>query len=176
MTTAEREVQLLESIASNLRAEGYDVFIRPQPGVLPPFMADYTPDAIGFGKPTSDSRELSVASRQAIEGSLAGAQSLNSTGSPAPALIMAWATFEALARRRSPLIFARPQTPQRLIEMFAAEGHVTPDEADLLRRLAETRNKLVHGELEVAISVTEVSDFIAILAGLMKSEAQEAAE
>ena len=70
------------------------------------------------------------------------------------ALLMAWATLEATGRLVSPEKFKRPQTPGRLIEVLAAEGSLTPDEADLLRGLSKQRNQLVHGGLDAATPTT----------------------
>ena len=47
-----------------------------------------------------------------------------------PAMLMAWATFEALARALLTKQFGRPQTPGRLVQTLAAEGYLTPSEAD----------------------------------------------
>jgi uncharacterized protein YutE (UPF0331/DUF86 family) len=63
--------------------------------------------------------------------------------------------------------FRRPQSPGRIIEVLAREGHVTPTEADRLRRLSEKRNKLIHGELQVRVSREEIQGFVAILDTLL---------
>ncbi len=209
MTKRAREDQLLEDVASNLRAEGYDVVIRPHRGVLPAFMAAAMPDAIALGKsknfaivvvepatsrlrieqlssvlkgvpewelrvysikPGEGENSLASTPMQAIVAGLDTVRQLSSMGMPGPALLMAWATFESLARSREPSVFARPQTPGRLIEILAGEGHVTPTEADLLRRLAALRNRLVHGDLEIAVSGADVQKFVDVLGALINPE------
>ena len=215
MTRPEQEAQLLDDIASNLRAEGYDVYVRPRQEVLPAFMAGIRIDAVAFGKPKNlaialvvsgatpngsldalrsrlegesdwdlrvflvrpgaDSKAVALTSGSAIRTSLDTVKRLHSEGLSPPALLMAWATFEGLARSQSPSVFSRPQTPGRLVELLAGEGRVTPTEADLLRRLANTRNALVHGDLETTVSGADIESFIAILEHLFGPQSQEAA-
>jgi uncharacterized protein YutE (UPF0331/DUF86 family) len=87
------------------------------------------------------------------------------------ALLLGWATFEALSRSIMPKTFARPQTPARLIQEMAMEGVVTPAEAATLRALAQKRNKLVHGDLTTKVSKSEIVRFQGILAELQKTNA-----
>jgi uncharacterized protein YutE (UPF0331/DUF86 family) len=83
-----------------------------------------------------------------------------------PALLMAWATFEALGRSLMETKFSKPQTPGRLIEVLANGGQLTPNESDRLRKLASIRNTLVHGGLNAKVGVSDVDDFIEILESL----------
>lgn len=209
MTKAELEYRLLEDIASNLRAEGYDVFVRPQKGILPAFMEGATPDAVAFGRPknlaimvvdsgsvraridhlssllkgardwelrvfpiksSAGEEEMDTTPLSAILSSIATVKQLAASGCSGPALLLAWATFESFARNRERTRFARPQTPGRLIEMLASDGRVAPSEADVLRRLASVRNRLVHGDLEVGISATDLQTFIEVLENLTAQE------
>ena len=157
MTIPEQEAQLLEDIASNLRAEGYDVYIQPRQDILPSFLSGVTLDAVAIGKlknlaialmvpgstregkldelrnrlkgvkdwdtrvflirPGADTKAIALTSGPAIRASLATVKRLHSEGLGPPALLMAWATFEGLARNQSPGVFARPQTPGRIVEL-----------------------------------------------------------
>lgn len=85
-----------------------------------------------------------------------------------PAFLLAWATFEAVGRLLLPEKLERPQTPGRLVQVLASDGYLTPTEADNLRQLAEKRNKLVHGELNVRISKSNVIEMASILSMLTK--------
>ncbi len=85
----------------------------------------------------------------------------------APALLMAWATLEALGRASLPDRLVRPQTPGRLVEVLAADGYITPNEADRLRQLAKVRNRLIHGELKVKIASREIKSLTAVLRTLL---------
>src|SRR5690348_5239599 len=85
-----------------------------------------------------------------------------------PAMLTCWATFEAIGRKLMAKEFSRPQTPGRLIQVLATEGRITPDEADNLRELADTRNRFVHGELSVAMTRPQIESFVKILSSLAK--------
>jgi uncharacterized protein YutE (UPF0331/DUF86 family) len=80
---------------------------------------------------------------------------------------MAWATFEALSRALLPGKFTRPQSPGRLVEELTSEGHVTPNEADVLRRLAVLRNRLIHGDLRASAEPVDLAQFVAVLKTLV---------
>lgn len=48
MRTEAREAAVLEGIIPQLEAEGFEVYTRPSPLLLPPFMGNYSPDAIAL--------------------------------------------------------------------------------------------------------------------------------
>lgn len=102
-------------------------------------------------------------SRKDIEDSILSVKSLIASGNLQPALLMAWATFEALGRAIAPDKFRRPQTPGRLVNVLATAGQLTPGEADRLRALATMRNKLIHGGLQQPVSANEIVEFVRIL-------------
>jgi uncharacterized protein YutE (UPF0331/DUF86 family) len=118
--------------------------------------------------PTNTPEAISVASRKDIEQAIDTIEGLTDKKLFAPALLMAWATLEALGRASLPEKFARPQTPRRLVEVLAAEGFVTPSEADLLRQLVDVRNRLIHGGLRVKIASKDIKSFAAVLKTLLK--------
>ena len=121
-----------------------------------------------YARPSSARSPLPIMDDGAIDSSIASAESLISVKQFNAALLVAWATFEALGRALSPKEFARPQTPLRLIEILAADGSLTPTEADLLRRLAATRNRFIHGSLDMTADLTELQKFIDILRTLRR--------
>ena len=84
-----------------------------------------------------------------------------------PALLLAWSVFEAVGRKLMADQFRRSQTSTRLLQVLAANGHLTPDEADDVRGLAEKRNALVHGELQIEVTQKELERFLSILASLL---------
>ncbi len=51
MTRKLSRSQLIEFVSDELRADGYDVFIDPSAGVLPPALESTRPDMIALGKP-----------------------------------------------------------------------------------------------------------------------------
>lgn len=84
------------------------------------------------------------------------------------ALLTGWAVFEAAARALLPFSLKRPQPPARLIETLASEGYVTPDEADMLRRLSRTRNEVAHGRLDLMPSRDDVALLIAVTRSILE--------
>jgi hypothetical protein len=87
---------------------------------------------------------------------------------PKSALLLCWATLEAIARRLEPAKTMRPQSPGRVVELLAGAGHVTPTEASQLRKAIQWRNRLIHGDLSVSLTPAEVGDMVKITEGLSK--------
>lgn len=117
--------------------------------------------------PAESGNRPEVQKADAIRAHIVGVRSLTSAGHLEAALLMAWATFEALARALIATQFQRPQTPGRLVEVLAAEGYLTPTEADMLRKLAAARNRLAHGELDVQATRDELAAFAKVLQSLL---------
>ena len=203
MSETATETSVLENVLPQLEAEGYEVYARPAPSVLPSFLRQFQPDAVALrtdknllievlregpsskGKlasirallsdhkdwelrvywisPSSNFRFIGAASPGSIEQSIQSVEELTARGDLSPGLLLSWATFEALGRALLPNEFARPQTPGRLIEILASRGLITPSEADGLRRLADMRNRLSHGDIEVKVSQSDVERLLSIL-------------
>jgi uncharacterized protein YutE (UPF0331/DUF86 family) len=106
---------------------------------------------------------IEPASRASIERTITTVEDLVGDGRTQPALLMAWAAFEAIGRLLLPDRFERPQTPSRLIEALASEGFIMPSEAAHVRRLAESRNRVVHGGLDTAVPEADLRGFVEIL-------------
>ncbi len=122
--------------------------------------------------PVTAPKSLAVQSAETITENIKEMAQLTSRGFLMPALLLGWATFEAVARILMTEQFEKPQTPGRLIGLLAGEGYLTPSEADRLRKLATARNAFVHGELDIEISEDEVQYFHAALmtlAGMIAS-------
>jgi uncharacterized protein YutE (UPF0331/DUF86 family) len=111
---------------------------------------------------------IEPASRKDIERAIKTVEQLADEGLLAPALLMSWAALEALGRALSPERFLRPQTPGRLLEVLAADGYITPSEADRLRPLAEIRHRLVHGSVGVKVGARDIRSVAAVLRTLLK--------
>jgi uncharacterized protein YutE (UPF0331/DUF86 family) len=204
MSAAEdRESDVLENIIPRYQAEGFEVFLRPSPSILPPFMQSYRPDAVAlrhdkkiaievvgsaerskrkvhdlqslfaphqdwelrvfYVSPSESAGAINVASQDAILSSVREVRELERGGHARPALIMAWATLEALGRLLLPEQFRKSQTPARLIEVLASKGYLTPQEADTARAAISGRNFAVHGGLDPVIDQKLLTDFIAVL-------------
>lgn len=117
--------------------------------------------------PANAPEPIDGASRRDIDHAIGWIDQLMNEGLLAPALLMSWATLEALGRTLLPERLVRPQTPGRLVEVLATDGYVTPSEADRLRELARVRNRLIHGGLQVKIASKDIKAFRGILKGLL---------
>lgn len=118
-----------------------------------------------YAPPLGAMPELSVASREDIVAAIREAEELLSDGRRMPAILMAYATFEAIGRALLPDQFKRPQSPGRLVEVLASEGLVTPDEAQIVRQAISVRNAVAHGGLG-PVDDAMVTRFIALLSTL----------
>ncbi|TDH38153.1 hypothetical protein E2A64_03240 [Pseudohoeflea suaedae] len=201
------EMDVLEQLLPQLRADGYDVYLHPNKPLIPGFFEDFTPDAIALrgdrnlaievrGGSSSEAKKLrSIQERfvghndwelrviwlpsdgaevafevygpEKLKLRLKQIEKLVSDGQFEPALLLAWATFEATARAVAAHRFTRPQTPGRIVQELAASGVLTPTEADQLRKLADKRNRLIHGDLQVQVGEDEVRQFGEVLLALV---------
>ena len=202
------EYQVLERLAQDLRADGYEVYLRPNKLLIPTFLGDFSPDAIALRQdknlvvqvtggssqaskklqqivalmqgqpgwdlrvvavgPADEQERMQVQDNDAMRARIMEVRQIAGAGHREPALLVAWATFEALARAMREKQFERPQTPGRIVQMLASDGVLTPTEADLLRALAQKRNSFIHGELQVRVSAAELERFAAVLEAMLK--------
>ncbi|HJQ58394.1 MAG TPA: hypothetical protein VJ890_15910, partial [Vineibacter sp.] len=118
-------------------------------------------------RPASAQDVVEAMPRTAIEDSLRTIEGLLSREQLQPAVLISWATFEALGRALLPQKLTRPQAPRQLVETLASDGFVTPSEADVARRIADERNRIAHGDLQLGVERAEICQFIAILNTLL---------
>ncbi len=107
-----------------------------------------------------------------LDAALAEIDQLKRAGHLRAALMMAWATLEAAGRALLPQNLVRPQNANKLIEVLASEGVVTPTEADSLRRAIRLRNAATHGQFAIPITEKEVDQVVAA-ASLIRGLATE---
>jgi len=121
-----------------------------------------------YAPPVNSDADIPVVSKQTVSEHLdrleASVDAMGLTG----ALLTGWAVFEAAARALLPSSLTRPQPPVRLIEMLASGGYVTPDEADMLRRLSRTRNEVAHGRLDIMPARDDVARLIAVTRSILE--------
>jgi uncharacterized protein YutE (UPF0331/DUF86 family) len=106
----------------------------------------------------------------AVEEAIRESLKLRDSGHLVAAVMVAWAVLEGIGRALLPDQLARPQPAERLVEVLASEGFLMPSEADALRRAAEVRNAVAHGQLAAMVSQARVDELIAAvrsLAGLL---------
>ena len=116
--------------------------------------------------PTTSKVALSVQPVSELKERIEEARKLWNEGHYGSALLIGWATFEAICRALMPESFAPPQTPGRLVEFTSSEGYVTPDEGDRLRTLAQLRTNFIHGHLDIPMDKQEIGFFIGLLSRL----------
>lgn len=121
-----------------------------------------------YARPSDERSSLDVVSEAEINASLATVGKLIELGEWKAALLMSWASFEAIGRALFPKRFVRPQSPGQLVEVLATDGQLLPSEADTLQRLAGLRSKLIHGKLDVDVQVEDLRKFVGILKSLAK--------
>ena len=110
--------------------------------------------------------ELPAITTQRLKASLASVRELVRVDLRS-SLLLLWATLEALGRRFEPEKTKRPQKPASIVEQLAGAGFVVPSDAEQLRRAANWRNRLVHGDLDIALSETQILDVAAIVEALI---------
>lgn len=125
--------------------------------------------------PAGDYTVVAAASREAIDAAIARIENLTAVGHREAALLLGWATLEAIVRNAIPGKLEHPQSSNQLVEIAATEGVVTPDEADRLRSLVILRNQIAHGALETRIEQEDIAAFVAILKLVMQENAAAAA-
>jgi uncharacterized protein YutE (UPF0331/DUF86 family) len=113
--------------------------------------------------PSTIPNSLQHVSFDAVSSALSEIDQLIASKHLRPAFLLAWAALESLGRTLLPLDFAKPQTPRRLIEYLGANGFIDRTDARRLRRLAEARNRLIHGELQSELGEDDLIEIRDIL-------------
>jgi hypothetical protein len=120
-----------------------------------------------YAPPTAPEVDVKVPSIRLVTDILEQLPRLYEEAGPVPALLTGWSAFEAAARALEPDRLGRPQTSGRLLEILAADGYITPDEADLLRSVARVRNSVAHGDLDVSIDRQQLENLILVTRTLL---------
>ena len=113
------------------------------------------------------SRPVDLPDDAQIEHSLAEVEQMLRAGFGRSALLQSWATLEAAVRSQSGDDLRRPQSASGLVQSVAADGVVTPDEADRLREAGLIRNRVAHGDLTVSIPDELVLGIVEITKSIM---------
>jgi len=124
-----------------------------------------------YAPPANSDADIPVVSKQTVSEHLDHLDASVDTMGLTAALLTGLSGFEAAARALLPSSLIRPQPPARLIETLASEGYVTPDEADMLRRISRTRNELAHGRLDLTPSRDDVALLIAVTRSILEPAA-----
>lgn len=89
----------------------------------------------------------------------------------AASFLLAWSLIEAQARVRLSEGHSRPMAPRSVVNALVSEGAISQDEGARLFKLADMRNQLAHGQLDLAISDNDTRDVLDIAKELQKCAA-----
>jgi hypothetical protein len=187
----EKEEEGLRAVAARYRSRGYDVFVRPDPELLPEAMREIRPDLLarnatesvlvevksqpslrtsGHLRRIAESIEKmpgwrfelvvvnpkidtsvpvdgNALSRQQISGRIDEAKELAASGHLQAAFVTAWIAAEAVLRRLASEfgLDAAGYSPGSLYRVLYSSGVIPKKTYEILDRVMETRNSVVHG-------------------------------
>jgi uncharacterized protein YutE (UPF0331/DUF86 family) len=121
-----------------------------------------------YAPPRNADFAIDIAHKGSIEETIGKIEKIGEAAGALPALLTAWAAFEAAGRALVPNRLARPQTPLRLLEVLASEGYVTPDEADILRKIVPLRNRAAHGDFDIPVTKEHLDQLIQTVRSLLQ--------
>jgi hypothetical protein len=131
-----------------------EVFRRRSPGAddrverLRDLFADHPDWRLEVVYATPHGAPLKAVNPGDIRAALAEARRL-AGGEPRGALLLAWASLEAIGRRLETELGSRSLAAGALIDLLVSNGHVDQVDGEHLRRLAVARDALAHGQLDL---------------------------
>jgi hypothetical protein len=109
----------------------------------------------------SEGTPITPASLQTTDAALKRARML-AAEEPEAALLLAWAAMEAVGRLLEPSLTEFSLGALALVDLLVGYGHLSQEDGVTLRALALHRNRLAHGELEVAPPIEDVKALVDI--------------
>lgn len=109
---------------------------------------------------------VAVPTREQITARLQEAEELADAGHRVPALLLAWAVLEALARSaasKDEVEHSGPRTPLQTVQSLAEQGYLESDIAEYLRKMATLRNAVAHGDLSADAPAEQVAGLLCCL-------------
>ena len=187
----EKEEEGIRAVAAHYRSRGYEVFVQPDPELLPEAIRDIRPNLLARSasetvlvevksraslrrsnrlRPiaqfvekmpgwrfelvivnpkteTSVPLDGKALSRDQISERLDEAKELAASGHLQAAFVMAWIAAEAALRRLAPEfgLDASGYSPGSLFKVLYSEGVISEKTYEILAKVMETRNSVVHG-------------------------------
>ncbi len=111
-------------------------------------------------------------SPEQVDAKLTQIQALVDAGHYGPAFITGWAILESLARMAGiddASMGSRGFSPVQAIQILAEEGYLENDAAQDLRDMAKLRNAVVHGDLSIDVSASQVQRLIEQLRAILSN-------
>jgi hypothetical protein len=120
-----------------------------------------------------EDQPIEVPTPEQIRTNIEEAETLLAEGHPRAALVLGWATLEAIARTLRPdLPSSGPRTTRAAVELLEHLGRLRFQQAQELRKLSPLRDKVVHGDLQTRVTATEAAPVVrAARAALEASDA-----
>jgi len=109
----------------------------------------------------SEGAPIKPASLQATRTALQRARML-AAEEPEAALLLAWAAVEAVGRLLEPNLTEFSLGALALVDLLVGYGHLSQEDGVALRALALQRNRVAHGELEIAPPIENVETLVDI--------------
>jgi uncharacterized protein YutE (UPF0331/DUF86 family) len=81
---------------------------------------------------------------------------LNAGGHHRAAFVMAWSLLEAALHSIGGETISKPRTPGTVVQTLAMNGYIEPEMERRMRALIELRNRIVHGDLNVEPTSSDV--------------------
>jgi hypothetical protein len=118
----------------------------------------------------SEGAPIRPASLQATDAALKRARAL-AAEDPEAALLLGWAAVEAVGRVLEPALTEFSLGALALVDLLVGYGHLSQEDGVALRALAMQRNRVAHGELEVAPPIEDVEALVEIAERLVRAAA-----
>jgi hypothetical protein len=90
---------------------------------------------------------------------------------PGAALLLGWAAIEAIGRVLEPSLAEFSLGALAVVDLLVGYGHLTQEDGVALRALAQKRNRIAHGELEIAPSFEDILSLTDIAERLVRAPA-----
>ncbi|HVH80726.1 MAG TPA: hypothetical protein VM782_15125 [Stellaceae bacterium] len=117
---------------------------------------------------SQDGVRLAAVARADIRNALQTVRAI-ADSEPRAGLLLVWATLEAIGRSIEPELASRSLAPRSLVDLLVSKGHIDQDDGLTLRRMADLRNALAHGQIDKSPSPAEV-DFVADISEKLMSD------
>lgn len=119
---------------------------------------------------SEDAREtarIPISSPELIRHRLNDVQELVRLGQSRAAFLLAWSILEAVAHLVEPETGRRPYSPGTIIQSLTMNGRISQETDRNMRSLINTRNGLVHGNLEIEPDKIEIETLIDVIISLL---------
>jgi uncharacterized protein YutE (UPF0331/DUF86 family) len=123
------------------------------------------------GADPSQSATIPVADPARIRRGIDEVQALVRQGHPRSAFVTAWSLLEAAFRTLEGETASQPAKPGTVVQALAMRGYIGPDLDQRMRDLIALRNRVVHGDLSIEPTKSDVEVVLSALEETLSAEA-----